>query len=186
MKIKATDIRKGMILRYEGQIVRVTDQMHITPGKGVSGMQVSMKNVETGSNVNNRFRSSDTIEKLSVDNIKMEYLYDEGEHHIFMNSETYDQVHLSKDIVGESIKYILPNTVVEVSYIEGKAVALNIPQKVTLKVVETEPGIKNATATNVLKPAKMETGLTVNVPPFISNEESIIVNTETGEYVSRA
>lgn len=184
--MKATDIRKGNLIEFEGRIMRVMTANHVTPGKGVACMQVSMRDIEKGNNKNYRFRPDDAIQKLSVDLTKMEYLYQEGEQFVFMNSKNYEQLHLSKELVGESIGYVLPNSQIDVAFIDGRPIYIEIPQKVTLKVVDTEPGIKNATATNVMKPAEMETGITVQVPPFISKDESIIVNTETGEYVSRA
>lgn len=184
--MKATDIRKGNVIRYNGKIVRVVSSTHHTPGNLRAMMQVEMKDLETGTNYNHRFRSGDDVDKLTVDYTKMEYLYQEGENFVFMNSETYEQIYLSEALVGDVMKYVLPNTVIDVVFVEEKPISVEVPQKVTLKVVETEPGIKNATATNVLKPATMETGLVVGVPPFVNQGDEIIINTETGEYVSRA
>jgi elongation factor P len=115
----------------------------------------------------------------------MEYLYQEGDAFHFMNSENYEQVHLNREQLGDLAKFLLPNMQVTIDYIDEKPVGIELPQKVTLKVVETEPGIKNATATSVMKPAKMDSGATVNVPPFVEAGDSVVVNTETGEYVSR-
>jgi len=184
--MKATDIRKGQLLKHEGRICRVMTSTHITPGKGVACMQVTMKDLEKGTNINHRFRSDNNVERLSVDVQKMEYLYQEGSDYVFMNSETFEQVHLNAELVGDLIHYVLPNSQVDVAFIEERPIYIELPQKVTLKVVETEPGIKNATATNVMKPATMETGVIVQVPPFIDRDQEIIVNTETGEYVGRA
>lgn len=184
--MKATDIRKGHVIRYNGKIVRVVSSTHHTPGNLRAMMQVEMKDLENGTNYNHRFRSGDDVEKLNVDYTKMEYLYQEGEHFVFMNTESYEQIYLNKEIVEDVMLYVLPNTTIDVVFVEDKPISVEIPQKVTLKVIETEPGIKNATATNVLKPAKMETGLTVGVPPFVNVGDSIIINTESGEYVSRA
>jgi elongation factor P len=144
-----------------------------------------MKDVKTGANVNHRFRSDDTVEKLNVDFMNMEYLYAEGDSFVFMNSENYEQVFLNKEMIGEYAGFLLPNMKIVVSFIEGLPVSVELPPRVTLKVLETEPGIRNATATNVLKPAKMETGINVNVPAFISEGDTIVVSTETGEYMSR-
>lgn len=186
MSQKATDIRKGQIIRHNGHICRVMTATHITPGKGVACMQVTMRDLEKGTNLNHRFRSDDKVERLVVQNTKMQYLYQDGDQYVFMNSENYEQIHLSDELVGDAIKYVLPNSEIEVSFIDEKPVSIELPQKVSLKVIETEPGIKNATATNVMKPARLETGLVVNVPPFINADETIVVNTESGEYVSRA
>jgi elongation factor P len=144
-----------------------------------------MKDIVSGTNFSNRFRSDETVEKLNVDYTEMEFLYDEGDMLVFMNSENYEQVSLPKELLGESVGYVLPNSKVTVSFIEEKPVGVELPPRVTLKVIETEPGIRNATATNVLKPAKLETGISVGVPAFIDEGDSIIVNTETGEYMSR-
>lgn len=185
MNIKANDIRKGYVLRFRDKIVRVLSATHHTPGNLRAMVQAEMKDVNTGSNVSHRFRSDDMVEKLNVDFVVVEYLYTDGDNLVFMNSENYEQIFLNKDYVGDSVGYLLANMKVTISYIEGKPVSVELPPRVTLKVLETEPGIRNATATNVLKPAKLETGISVGVPAFISEGESIIVNTETGEYMSR-
>ncbi|TVQ78754.1 MAG: elongation factor P [Bradymonadales bacterium] len=184
--MKATEIRKGQVIRFNGKVVKVVSSAHHTPGNLRAMMQVEMKDLETGTNYNHRFRSGDDVEKLSVDHVKMEYLYQEGEFFVFMNSETYEQIHLSVAIVGDVMKFILPNSSIDVVFVDEKPISVELPQKVTLKVTETEPGIKNATATNVLKPATLETGLVVGVPPFVNAGDSIVINTESGEYVSRA
>jgi elongation factor P len=186
MNIKATDIRKGYVLRFRDRVVRVLSATHHTPGNLRAMMQVEMKDVKTGANVSNRFRSDDSVEKLNVDFSNLEYLYQEGDAYVFMNQENYEQIYLQKDQVGEMAGYLLPNMKVTVSFIEGVPVSIELPPRVTLKVTATEPGIRNATATNVLKPATLETGIQVGVPAFINEGESIIVNTETGEYMSRA
>lgn len=185
MNIKATDIRKGYVLKFRDRVVKVLSATHHTPGNLRAMMQVEMKDVNTNANVSHRFRSDDTIEKLNVDFTEMEYLYQEGDAYVFMNSENYEQIHLNSELVGIQAGYLLPNMKISVSFIEGKPVSIELPPRVTLKVIETEPGIRNATATNVLKPAKLETGISVGVPAFITEGESIIVNTETGEYMSR-
>ncbi|PIR21732.1 MAG: elongation factor P [Deltaproteobacteria bacterium CG11_big_fil_rev_8_21_14_0_20_45_16] len=184
--MKATDVRKGHVIRYQGKICRVMSSVHHTPGNLRAMMQVEMKDIEKGTNYNNRFRADDDVEKLDVDYAKMEYLYQENDFYVFMNSETYEQTHLNAELIKDSMGYVLPNTQIEVAFVDGRPITVEIPQKVVLKVIETEPGIKNATATNVMKPAKLETGIIVGVPPFVNSGDSIIVNTESGEYVSRA
>ncbi len=185
MNIKATDIRKGYVIKFKDRPVRVVSATHHTPGNLRAMMQVDMKEVFTGTNYNHRFRSDDTVEKLNVDYVNMEYLYQEGDSYVFMNTDNYEQVHLNAELVGDGAKYLLPNAKVNVSFIEDKPVSIELPPRVTLKVVATEPGIRNATATNVLKPATLETGAEVGVPAFINEGDSIVVNTETGEYMSR-
>jgi elongation factor P len=186
MNIKATDIRKGYVLRFKNRMVRVISATHHTPGNLRAMMQVEMKDIVSNANVSNRFRADDSVEKLNLDVLSMEFLYKEGDSFVFMNGENYEQVNLSAELVGDIAGYLLPNSKVTVSFVDGTPVAVEPPPRVTLKVVATEPGIRNATATNVLKPATLETGISVGVPAFISEGESIVVNTETGEYMSRA
>lgn len=186
MQIKANDLRKGYVVKFRDRVCRVLSAVHHTPGNLRAMVQAEMKDVASNSNVSHRFRSDDTVEKLNVDVIEMEYLYEEGEQLVLMNTENYEQLHLNQELFGQSKGYLLPNMKVVVNLIDSKPVSVEVPPRVTLKVIETEPGIRNATATNVSKPAKLETGITVGVPAFINQGESIIVNTETGEYMSRA
>lgn len=185
MNIKANDVRKGYMIKFKDKVCRVDSAVHHTPGNLRAMVQMEMKDVLTGTKYSHRFRSDDTVEKVNVDYADMEYLYAEGDSFVFMNSANYEQVTLNKDMVGDSSGYLLPNMKATIAFIEGKAVSVELPPRVTLKVLETEPGIRNATATNVSKPAKLETGITVGVPAFINEGDSIIVNTETGEYMSR-
>jgi elongation factor P len=184
--MKASDVRKGYVIKYNNRIARVLSATHHTPGNLRAMVQVEMKDLQKGNKLEHRFRSEDEIEKINVDLFAMEYLYKEGDAFVFMNTENYEQVSLHADLIGESMGFILPNTKIDVAFVDEKPLYVELPQKVTLKVLETEPGIKNATATNVSKPAKLETGIMVGVPPFVNNGDSIIVSTETGEYVSRA
>ena len=133
-----------------------------------------------------RFRSGDAIDKITVDEIKMEFLYSDGDNYYFMNTENFEQTHLSKEILGDSVDYLIPNLEIQVEFFDGKAVGIELPQTVELTVVETEPGLKSATASSVTKPAKTETGLIVQVPPFINEGEKIRVDTSEGAYLSRA
>lgn len=185
MFVKANDIRKGYVLKFRDRVVRVLSATHHTPGNLRAMVQAEMKDVSSGTNVSHRFRSDDMVEKLTVDFTEMEYLYSEGDSLVFMNTSNYEQVNLPTDFVGAGVGYLLPNSKVTVNFIDGKPVSIDLPPRVTLKVIETEPGIRNATATNVSKPAKLETGITVPVPAFVNEGDSIVVNTETGEYMSR-
>ncbi len=184
--MKASDCRKGYVIKYNNKICRVLSATHHTPGNLRAMVQIEMKDIEKGTKLEHRFRSDDEVEKINVDVATMEYLYKEGDSYVFMNGDTYEQISLPHDLVGDAMQYILPNTKIDVSFVDERPITIELPQKVTLKVIETEPGIKNATATNVSKPAKMETGLIVGVPPFVNTGDSIIINTETGEYISRA
>jgi elongation factor P len=133
-----------------------------------------------------RFRSADAIEKINVDEVQMEYLYNDGDDYYFMNTENYEQTHLTKDILGDAVDYLTPNLQIKIEFFDGRAVGVELPQTVELTVVETEPGLKSATASSVTKPAKTETGLVVQVPPFINEGEKIRVDTSEGAYLSRA
>jgi elongation factor P len=133
-----------------------------------------------------RFRSADAIDKITVDEVQMEYLYNDGDDYYFMNTENYEQTHLTRDTLGDSVDYLIPNLQIKVEFFDGKAVGIELPQTVELTVIETEPGLKSATASSVTKPAKTETGLVVQVPPFINEGEKIRVDTSEGAYLSRA
>ncbi len=133
-----------------------------------------------------RFSSEDRVERAALDEQQMEYLYDDGEYYYFMNTESFEQMHLTKDLLGDAVEYLIPNLKVTVEFYEGKPISVELPATVDLQVVETEPGLKGATVSNVTKPAKMETGLVVQVPPFINEGEKIKVNTAEGTYVERA
>jgi elongation factor P len=145
-----------------------------------------MRNLRSGSMIEHRFSSEDRVEKAVLDEQEMEYLYDDGEYYYFMNTETFEQMHLTKDILGDGTQYLIPQLKVAVEFYEGKAISVELPATVDLTVVETEPGLKGASVSNVTKPAKLETGLVVQVPPFITEGEKIRVNTAEGTYQERA
>src|SRR4029079_6422114 len=144
------------------------------------------RNLRTGAMFEHRYRSSDAIEKITVDEVSMEYLYQDGDSHVFINTENYEQLYLGKDILGDAVDYLTANLQIKVEFFDGKPVGVELPQTVILTVLETEPGIKSATASSVSKPAKTETGLVVQVPPFINEGEKIKVDTAEGTYLSRA
>ncbi len=186
MNIKATQLRKGMIINYNGELHVVTDYQHITPGKGVACMQSKMKNLITGKNAENRFMSNETIEKVSLDAREMEYLYHDGDNYVFMDLENYEQITIGDKFLGEKVSFLIPNTRVNVQFYESKAINIELPGSVDVVIVETAPHMKGATATSSYKPAKVETGASVMVPPFIESGEKIRVNPNTGEYMERA
>jgi elongation factor P len=142
--------------------------------------------LRSGNMTEHRFSSEDKVEKAQLDEIEMEYLYDDGEYFYFMNSENYEQMHLTKELLGDATSYLIPQLKVAVEFYEGKPISVELPATVDLTVVETEPGLKGATVSNVTKPAKLETGLVVQVPPFITEGEKIRVNTAEGTYQERA
>jgi len=145
-----------------------------------------MRNLRSGSMIEHRFSSEDRVERAVLDEQEMEYLYDDGEYYYFMNTENYEQMHLMKDLLGDATNYLIPNLKVTVEFYEGNPISVELPATVDMTVVETEPGLKGATVSNVTKPAKLETGLVVQVPPFISEGEKIRVNTAEGTYQERA
>jgi len=186
MAIPATQLRPGMVIKHNNDLHGVFSVEHRTPGNLRAFIQAKLRNLRTGAMFEYRFRSSDAIEKVTVDEVQMEYLYNDGDAYYFMNTENYEQTHLTRDILGDAVDYLIPNLQIQVEFFDGKAVGVELPQTVELTVVETEPGLKSATATNVTKAAKTETGLVVQVPPFINQGEKIRVDTSEGAYLSRA
>jgi len=186
MKLKATQLRKGMIIIYNNELHVLTDVSHFTPGKGQAGVQTKMKNVKTGNNAENRFRSDENVEKASLETRKMEYLYNDNDDFYFMDQETYDQIPINKEMLGNSRLYMLPNIVVEVSFYENEPLGIELPNSVDLEVTETEPVMKTATITSSYKPATLETGLQIQVPQFVSEGDVIRIDTRDGKYLERA
>jgi elongation factor P len=186
MSIPATQLRPGMVIKHNNDLHAVFSVEHRTPGNLRAFIQAKLRNLRTGAMFEHRFRSADAIDKVTVDEVKMEYLYNDGDSYYFMNTENYEQTYLGKDILGDAVDYLTPNLQIDVEFFDGKAVGVELPQTVDLTVVETEPGLKSATASSVTKPAKTETGLIVQVPPFINEGEKIRVDTSEGAYLSRA
>ena len=186
MSIPATQMRPGMIIKHNNDLHLVFSVEHRTPGNLRAFIQAKLRNIRTGAMFEHRFRSGDAIDKVNVDEVAMEFLYQDGDDYYFMNTENYEQTHLKRDILGDSVDYLTPNLQIKVEFYDGKAVGIELPQTVELTVVETEPGLKSATASSVTKPAKTETGLVVYVPPFINEGETIRVDTAEGAYLSRA
>jgi elongation factor P len=183
--MKATLLRAGMIIKHEGDLFAVYSVDHRTPGNKRAAMQTKMRNLRTGSMIDYRFRAEDSIEKVTVDEIDFEYLYSDGEGHHFMNTENYEQMALQNDIVADSKDYLIANMPVKIEYYDGKPIGVLLPDTVDLTVVETEPSIQKATASAVMKPAKLETGLVINVPPFVGNGDKVRVDTSEGRYMQR-
>jgi elongation factor P len=184
--ISATQMRPGMVIIFNKELHTVFSVNHRTPGNLRGFVQAKMRNLRSGSMFEHRFSSEDRVEKAMLDEQEMEYLYDDGEYYYFMNTESFEQMHLTKDILGDAPQYLIPQLKVKVEFYEGKAISVELPATVDLKVVETEPGLKGASVSNVTKPAKTETGLVVQVPPFITEGERIRVNTAEGTYQERA
>lgn len=186
MAIPATQMRPGMVIKHNNDLHSVFSVEHRTPGNLRAFIQAKLRNLRTGAMFEHRFRSGDAIDKITVDEEKMEYLYQEGDSYVFMNTENYEQLHLNRDILGDAVDYLIPNLQISVEFFDGKPVGVELPQTVELLIVETEPGLKSATASSVTKPAKTETGLVVYVPPFVNEGDKIRVDTSEGAYLSRA
>jgi elongation factor P len=186
MSIPATQLRPGMIIKHNNDLHSVFSVEHRTPGNLRAFIQAKLRNLRTGAMFEHRFRSPDPIEKVNVDEVSMEYLYNDGDDYYFMNTENFEQTHLTRDTLGDAVEFLTPNLQIQVEFFDGKAVGIELPQTVVLTVLETEPGLKSATASSVTKPAKTETGLVVQVPPFINEGEKIKVDTAEGTYLSRA
>ena len=185
MSIPATQMRPGMIIKFKDDLHLVFSVEHRTPGNLRAFIQAKLRNIRTGAMFVERFRSPDPIDRVIVDEVKMEYLYNDGDDYYFMDAN-FEQTMLKRDTLGDAVDYLLPNLSIDVSFHDGKAVGIELPNVVEMTVVETEPGIKSATASSVTKPARLETGLVVQVPPFINEGEKIRVDTAEGAYMSRA
>jgi elongation factor P len=184
--IQATQLKRGMCIKHEGDLYRVVEAQHKTPGNLRGMVQAKIRHLKTGSISDHRFRSVDIVERAILDESEMEFLYQDGDMYHFMNNETYEQIGLSDEVLGDAVSYLIPNIKLKVELYEGRPVGIELPQTVVMKVVETEPAIKGATVSNVGKPAKMETGLLVQVPPFISEGDTIRIDTASGTYIERA
>ena len=186
MKTQANNIRPGWIIEHNGKQWTVMKTQVTKPGKGGAFMQVEMRDLASGNKTNERFRTEDTIEKLTSENIDCQYLYSEGYKLFFMNKETYDQMEIPADMMGESVGFLQDNMDVTMNLIEGRPVGVSLPQQVVLTVVETEPYIKGQTVTTSYKPAIMDNGMRVMIPPFVTTGEKIVVATADTTYVERA
>ncbi len=184
--ISATKMRPGMVIKFNNELFSIFSVAHRTPGNLRGFVQAKMRSLRSGSMTEHRFSSEDRVERAVLDEQEMEYLYDDGEYYYFMNTENYEQMHLTKEILGDSVEYLVPQLKVSVEFYEGKPMSVELPATVDLTVMETEPGLKGASVSNVTKPAKMETGLVVQVPAFINQGEKIRVNTAEGTYQERA
>ncbi|HEY2845829.1 MAG TPA: elongation factor P [Bryobacteraceae bacterium] len=186
MQIAATQLRPGMVVKFNNDLFSIFKMEHRTPGNLRGFVQVKMRNFKSGTMIEHRFSSEDRVEKASLDEQEMEYLYDDGEFYYFMNTTTFEQMHLVKDLLGDATNFLIPNLKVNVEFYEGKPISVELPPTVDLTVVETEPGIKGASVSNVTKAAKLETGLVVQVPPFINEGEKVRVSTSESAYQARA
>jgi len=183
--LKATQLRPGMIIMHEGELYTVHSVDHRTPGNKRGAMATRMRSLRTGSIIDYRFRAEDFVERAVLDEIEFQYMYADGDDYHFMNTETFEQMSLGKDVLGDAVYYLIPDMVVGLEFYEGKPMGAILPDTVDLKVVDTEPTLQKATASAVMKPAKLETGLTISVPPFVANGDTVKVDTTEARYVSR-
>jgi elongation factor P len=183
--IQATQLRRGNTILLNNELYQVVDYTHITPGNWRGMVQTKLRKLSTGSIIDHRFRSEDRVERAVLDEREMEYLYADGSDHYFMDTENYEQIHFTEEVLGDAVKYLVANSKIKVEFYEGKALGVELPATVDLRVVRTEPGMPSATVSNVLKPATVETGLVVPVPHFIQEGELIRVDTTEGKYVER-
>ncbi|MFC7684741.1 elongation factor P [Ureibacillus sp. GCM10028918] len=184
--ISVNDFRTGLTVEIDGQLYRVLDFQHVKPGKGAAFVRSKLRNLRNGNVTEKTFRAGEKVEKAQIDNRKMQYLYAQGDSHIFMDMESYEQTELAGAQIEEELKYLLENMEVHIQSYQGEMLGVELPNTVVLEVAETEPGIKGDTASGGTKPAKMQTGLMVNVPFFVNEGDKLIINTTEGSYVSRA
>ena len=184
--IQATRIRKGMLIKVGNDLFRILDLHHLTPGNKRAHIQVRMRNIRTGSLADEKFRAEEDIERATLDEREMQYLYNDGDHYYFMDTSNYDQINISAEALGDSINYLIADSIIKVEFYDVEPVGIELPPTVDLVVKETVPGIKGATASAQVKPATLETGLVVQVPPFVNEGDKVRISTETGEYQSRA
>ncbi len=186
MDININDIKNGMTIIIDGNLCNIVEFQHVKPGKGPAFVRIKLKNLRTGSIVENTYNTNIKITKAHVDKVKAQYLYSQGNDYVFMNTTTYDQIEIPTSILGDSIHFIKEGMEIDIDYYEGEILGISLPEKVEYEVIETEPAVKGNTATNATKDAKIETGYTVKVPLFINQGEKIIISTKDGKYSSRA
>jgi len=183
--IQATRLKRGMLIKLENDLFRVLDLQHFTPGNKRGFVQAKMRNIRTGVQGDNKFRAEEDVERAILDERQMQYLYRDGDAFHFMDTSTYEQIHIDAEVLGDNANYIVPESTIMVEFYGDEPVGIELPVTVELKVVDTVPGINRATASAQVKPATLETGLVVQVPPFVNEGDKVRVNTETGEYQSR-
>lgn len=185
MHVPATQLSVGMIIRHQGDLYRILDLTHVTPGNKRGMVQSKLRNLRTGLQTENRFRSADQVERVTLEQQEMEFLYEQDGLYHLMDTQTYEQLSLAGEVLGDAVNYITPNFRLQVDFCDDRPVGVSLPKTVDLRVADTPPGMKTATVTGEMKPATLETGLVVKVPSFISPGEVVRVDTTTGAYVAR-
>jgi elongation factor P len=186
MAITATQLRKGMVILFEGKLCKIVEYRHHTPGNLRAMVQTKMRDLRTGSSFEHRFRSGDSVEKASLEQHEMEYMYSDGSHHHFMNTENYEQVALSEEELGDAAQWLMPGLKIQVEFHDGAPIGIDLPASMELTVVTTEPSLKGATVSNVNKPATLENGVTITVPPFVNEGDRLRVDPTESRYIERA
>ena len=184
--IQATRLKKGMLIKVDQDLFLVLELQHVTPGNLRGFVRVKLRNIRNGAMSDQKLRSEDTLDRATLDEHEMQYLYKDGDEYCFMNTSSYEQVHISSEVLGDSVNYIKPEMTIQVEFYGSEPVGIELPPAVDLKVLDTAPGIKGATASAQVKPATLETGIVVQVPPFVNPGDVVRINTDTGEYLSRA
>ena len=184
--IQATRLKKGMLIKVDQDLFRVLELQHVTPGNLRGFVRVKLRNIRNGAMSDQKLRSEDTLDRATLDEREMQYLYKDGDDYCFMDTSSYEQVHISSEVLGDSVNYVKPEMTIHVEFYGSEPVGIELPPAVDLKVLDTAPGIKGATASAQVKPATLETGIVVQVPPFVNPGDMVRINTETGEYLSRA
>jgi elongation factor P len=179
-------MKKGMLIKIGQDLFRVLELQHVTPGNLRGFVRVKFRNIRTGALADQKLRSEDFVERATLDEREMQYLYRDGEAFHFMDTASYEQLHIDAEALGDNVNYLIPDALIKVEFYGAEPVGIELPPTVDLVVEDTAPGIKGATASNQIKPARLETGLVVNVPPFVNTGDKVRVSTESGEYLSRA
>ncbi|HHY09172.1 MAG TPA: elongation factor P [Firmicutes bacterium] len=184
--ISVNDLRTGITIEVEGEIYSVIEFLHVKTGRGGAFVRTKIRNVKTGAVLDRTFRGGERVARAHIETRQMQYLYNSGDEYFFMDTETYDQISLRADELGDTPKYLMENMTIGIEFYQGQAIGVALPTTVNLKVAETEPGFRGDTAQSATKPATLETGLVVQVPLFVEEGELVKVDTRTGEYLSRA
>jgi len=184
--VKATQLRPGMVIQFEGDLYTVLTVVPAPPGNKRGAMATRLRNLKSGAIIDYRFRAEEFVERAILDEIEYEFLYADGDGWHFMNVESFEQIHLGREVLGDAVDYLLPGIHLKLEFYEGKPLGAILPDTVDLTVTDTEPTVQKATASAVMKPAKLETGLVISVPPFINNGDRVRVDTSEGRYVQRA
>jgi len=185
VSIPATQIKVGNVIMHNGKPHRVTNVLHVTPGNWRGMVQTRLVNIETGSNAEHRFRSEDKVEHANMEKHLLQFSYQGGNEYTFMNTETYEMIALSSEVLGDSVNYMIPDITIEAMYFEGRVVGVEVPNFIELKVVETTPALRGATAAASPKPAKLETGLEIKVPQYVQTGDKVKIDTRTDEFIER-